>query len=525
MLAWRTRQTMQPTLNTSSAQIAAPPAGPARLRYTPFALALIVAALILATLPFTEALDQLYDIWNLKPEYSHGVLIPLISLILVWRQRNWLASTPYEGSWSGLPIIAAGLLLWFVGDLSTIFTIVQYGFLLVLYGLVLALTGWNVFRRLWMPLVVLIFMVPLPAFFGNALSLQMQLISSAIGVAVIRLAGISVFLEGNVIDLGTYQLQVAEACDGLRYMFPLMTLAFIVAYFFRAPFWKRAVLFVSSVPIAILMNSFRIGVIGITVEYWGPKMAEGMLHDFEGWVVFMLSTLVLILIAMALNRMGSGKTPWRDALAIDMGPPLTRHVSPLKRQLPPAFIAATALAATAAVLSLVLPERVEIHPPRASFAEFPSHVGEWRGRREAIDPIYSKALQLDDYVFANFARPDARPINFYVAYYSSQRKGQSTHSPRSCIPGGGWSISDIREHAVPDVGTVNRAVVQLGMQRQIVYYWFRQRDRQLTDEYRVKWFIFWDALTRNRTDGAMIRLTAPVQPGQNEADVDRELAR
>ncbi len=101
----------------------------------------------------------------------------------------------------------------------------QYGFLVALYGVVLALTGGKVFRRLWMPLLILVFMVPLPAFFNNSLSLQMQLWSSWLGVAFIRMAGISVFLEGNVIDLGTLQLQVAEACDGLRYLFPLMTLA------------------------------------------------------------------------------------------------------------------------------------------------------------------------------------------------------------------------------------------------------------------------------------------------------------
>ena len=110
----------------------------------------------------------------------------------------------------------------------------QYGFLFALYGVILSPD-----RRRGVPRacgcrsLILVFMIPLPAFFNNKLSLQMQLLSSQIGVRFIRLAGISVFLEGNVIDLGSMQLQVAEACDGLRYLFPLMTLAFVMAYLFR----------------------------------------------------------------------------------------------------------------------------------------------------------------------------------------------------------------------------------------------------------------------------------------------------
>ena len=502
----------------------------ARLRFSWPAWIFIGVALAVAVVPFSDAISRLFDIWNLRPEYSHGILIPLISALLIWRQRAWLAATPFKGSWAGLAIIAVGLALWFVGELATLYTIVQYSFLIVVYGLALALLGWPVFRRLWMPLFVLIFMVPLPPFLGNSLSLQMQLVSSSIGVALIRLAGISVFLEGNVIDLGVYQLQVAEACDGLRYMFPLMTMAFIVAYFFRAPFWKRAILFLSSVPIAILMNSLRIGVIGITVEYWGPKMAEGMLHDFEGWVVFMLSTFVLVLVAMGLTKLGTPNRSWRDALAIDMGPPLSSAATSQPRSIPKSFYAATALAASATVLSFALPERSEPVIPRAQFADFPAHLGEWSGRRESIDAVYLNALHLDDYVMTNYTRRGGdRSVNLYVSYYNSQRKGQSTHSPRSCIPGGGWNITSFGPRALPKSGprgetlNVNRAVVELGSQHQIVYYWFQQRGRVMTNEYQVKWLIFWDALTRNRTDGAMVRLTAASRSGVSDAELDREL--
>lgn len=517
---------MSPTSSTDSA-----PAN-VRFHFTPPALALIGAAIVLTVLPFGEALTRLFDVWNLQPEYSHGILIPLISLFLIWQQRQKLARTPFEGSWTGLVVMGVGFGLWLVGELSTIYVIVQYSFLLVLYGLIATLVGWRVFRQLWMPLLVLVFMVPLPAFFSNTLSLQLQLLSSAVGVWIIRLFGISVFLEGNVIDLGSYQLQVAEACDGLRYLFPLMTLAFIVAYFFRAPFWKRAVLFAASVPIAILMNSFRIGAIGVTVEYWGVRMAEGLLHDFEGWVVFMLSTGVLLGVAALLARLGTPRSSLRDALSLSLHaeePKSAAEGAAAARPLPQSFLVATALVATASISAFTLPARAEETPPaRTPLVQFPSDIGAWHGRRQPIEHIYLDALKLDDYLMADYLDVSGVPVNFYVAFYDSQRRGRSVHSPRSCMPGGGWVIRAFEQKTLTAGGRAipaNRAVIELGDRKQVVYYWFQQRGRAVTNEYLVKWYIFWDALTRNRTDGALVRLSVPVLPGMDESSADAQVSR
>jgi len=518
----------------------ASPANPApnvaRWRFSAAARAFVIAGITIAALPFVDALLSLFNIWNLQPEYSHGMLIPPIALFLMWREREWLARTPFQGSWTGLLIVILGLAMWLVGEMATILTFTQYAFLVVLYGLVVALAGWKVFRKLSMPLLILIFMIPLPAFFSNTLSLQLQLLSSAIGVWMIRLFGISVFLEGNVIDLGTMQLQVAEACNGLRYLFPLMTLAFILAYLFKAPLWKRIVLFAASVPIAILMNSFRIGAIGITVEYWGRQMAEGLLHDFEGWVVFMLSTAALLGVAMLLVRISAQKTTLRDALAFDFGSsgPARKDEQSLPaatRSVPHAFIAAAALATTASISAFTLPPRpAEATPVRQPLVEFPNHVEDWQGRPQRLEEIYLDALKLDDYTLTDYRRVASRiPVNFYVAYYESQRKGHSVHSPRSCIPGGGWVIRKFEQTTLPTSNgatiTANRVVIELGNQKQILYYWFQQRGRVLTNEYLVKWYIFWDALTRNRTDGALVRLSAPLAPGVSEATADAEIAR
>lgn len=490
----------------------------------------ILATAAVALVPFWPALAALYDVWNLRPEFSHGVLIPPLAAYLVWRERAWLASTPFQGSWTGMLLITLGVLLWIVGELSTIYVIVQYSFLFVFYGLVLLLVGWPVFRKLWMPLLILLFMIPLPAFFSNNLSLQLQLVSSQLGVLLVRLAGISVLVEGNVIDLGTYRLQVAEACDGLRYLFPLMTLAFVVAYFYRAPFWKRAIVFISSIPVTVMMNSLRIGVIGITVEHWGTSMAEGLLHEFQGWMVFMLSLAVVLGIAWLLNRFGRSRLPWRDAFAFDAPAATVVAGPPIERPLSRSFVAGAVAVVAIAAAGWLLPERTEATPARSSFVEFPVQIDSWSGRRGSIERVYLDALQLDDYLMNDYARRSGNPINLYVAYYGSQRKGQSAHSPRSCLPGGGWQMREFGQRILPFTlrdGTamrVNRALIELGSSRQIVYYWFQQRGRIITNEYLVKWYIFWDALTRNRSDGALVRITAPLLPRQDPAEVDQELS-
>ncbi len=468
---------------------------------------------------FSDSLREMLRIWGSSEEYGYGYLIPVITAFLIWQRKDLLQRTPFTGSWIGFAIVLAGIGLFFLGTLATLHIIAQYAFVMVLAGAALALLGWPAFKYIAVPLLFLIFMIPLPGFLYNNLSSQLQLISSEIGVVLIRLFGISVHLQGNVIDLGSYNLQVVEACNGLRYLFPLASLSFIAAYFFKSAFWKRALIFLSSIPITVFMNSFRIGVIGILVEYWGTSMAEGFLHDFEGWAVFMVCLAILAGEMWVLSRIGSDLRPLRDVFALDFPNPTPRNVDTQPQRLPPSFIVAGIAILIAAIIPTLVPERQEIIPPRAEFANFPLRVGDWQGRVDALESIYLDALKLDDYLLAEYTQgPDER-VGLYVAYYASQRAGQSAHSPRSCIPGDGWVIEDFSQRSLSGVNngsaplTVNRAVIKKGDMTQLVYYWFQQRGRNITNEYLVKWFLFWDSLTRQRSDGALIRMTTVVPAG------------
>jgi len=492
-----------------------------------------LAALVglLSLLPFWDGLANMWGAWLDSPEFSHCLLIPPIAAFLIWQQKDRLELVPFDGSWWGVALVACSGILLLLGQLGTIYVIVEYAYIVSLFGLVLSFTGIQAFRLIRVPLLILLFMVPLPSFVVSNLSSKLQLASSLIGAGFMRLAGISVFLEGNVIDLGGYKLQVAEACDGLRYLFPLITLGFLMAYFYKGAMWKRVVLFLSSIPVTVIMNSFRIGTIGVMVEHWGIAMAEGFLHEFQGWLVFMASAALMLGEIAILNVVSRERGTWRQLFGVEFPAPSPQGASQRLRPVPRAFLASCALLAAFAAISWFAPRPEEIIPTRASFIDFPMNLPGLTGRREALEGIYIDALKLDDYLLADYSDGSGGAVNLYIAWYNSQRKGEAVHSPRACLPSGGWQLSGFDQRTLPGVTInsrplrVNRTLITLGDHRQLVYYWFEQRGRVVTNEFVVKWFLFWDALTRHRTDGALVRLVTPLPSDGSEADADRRLTR
>jgi len=452
-------------------------------------LLLVLAITLLAWVCY-DGLALMVSWWE-RDEYSHGYMIPLVALYLLWQKRFLLAEQAESGSYLGALVLLGALIAWLLGELSAIYTIIQYAFFIGLFGLALLWVGIRGTLAVWAPIFYLIFMIPLPNFLYFNLSQELQLISSSIGVFVIRLFDISVFLEGNVIDLGTYQLQVVEACNGLQYLFPLMSFGFLIGYIYRGPVWQKLIIFLSTIPITVLMNSFRIGVIGVTVEYFGE------LFDLD---------------------FGAGRE--EDQPKAVEGIQLAS----------PAWLGLTLLI-LAVPTSMYFAERQDLVPERSEFIDFPIEHNGWVGRLDKLDGDVLDVLKLSDYHIANYYQEDDAPVNFYVAWYQEQRMGASIHSPKSCLPGGGWVI---KQHTIETVSgvdrngqdlTVNRVNMQMGNSNQLVYYWFEGRSRNITNEYMAKWFIFWDSLTRQRTDGALVRIVTYVPEGTDLVLADQRLVQ
>ncbi len=493
-----------------------------------FSFAVLTGLFVIAL--YEHGLSRMVDYWFTREEYSHGVIIPFITAFLIWQKKDVLERISFDGSWAGVAITFAGAVIISIGNISAITAIMQYGFVIALAGFILAYMGWRGFKEIWIPLSLLFFMIPFPDVIIQDLSRYLQLISSSIGVWIIRLFGISVYLEGNVIDLGVYKLQVVEACSGLRYLFPLMTLGFVCAYIYKAALWKRAVIFLSTIPITIFLNSFRIGMIGVLVEYWGQSMAEGFLHDFEGWAVFMACTGILVLEMWGLAQFGKERLPLRQVFGLEFPEPTPKDALLRYRPLGRAYWTAAVVVAVVIILLFILPaKRDDVRVSRKEFSDFPMVLSGWSGKAETMDRIYLDTLKLDDYLLANYVNNRQQAINLYVAYYGSQSKGASIHSPRTCLPGGGWEVKSLTQRVVDGVRKgsqplqVNRAEIQLGENKQLVYYWFQMHGRGISNEYLLKWFVFWDAMTLNRTDAALVRIITPLKSGESFEDADSRL--
>ena len=497
----------------------------------PVGLVLFVL-LLLASLPvFWFGFVSLVRAWS-TPEYSHGPLIPLISLYLFLRELRQSPPLPAKVNdrWPGVAVIVMALLLAWFGNLARVPDIVTYAFILWTSGVVLTIFGWNRGKTHQLPVFHLIFMLPLPQLLYWKLTVLLQGISSVLGVWFVSLAGIPVFLDGNIIDLGVYKLQVAEACSGLRYLFPILSFSYLTAILYRGPLWHKAVLLLSAAPLAIFMNSFRIGIIGILVDRYGIQQAEGFLHFFEGWVIFLACVAILFGLATILQRLTPSPMSLSNTFDLDfdgLGGVMARVTSIASSVALAATVAAT-FAVSAALMMTGSSESEVV--PRDRFAVFPRQLDTWQGVAFALDPEIENTLGADDYINARYSNANSdSSVNFFVAFYEKQGEGSGIHSPEVCLPVGGWEVFSIEPQEMDMTGTgygnfaLNRVVIQKGLSKQIVYYWFEQSGRRMTNDFAAKAMVLWDGFLKGRTDGALVRFVTEIAPNETEAAADTRL--
>src|ERR1700690_4087310 len=383
---------------------------------------LAILAFVACVAAFGSALLELVHRWNSQEEYSHGFLIPVVTAWLLWSRRDALRESVGQPGFAGPLVILLALSMHIVGELSAIWILSQVGFVVALIGIVLAIGGYSLLRVTFIPIVFLLFAIPLPYFIDAVLTLKLQLISSELGVFFIRLFQIPVYLDGNIIDMGVYKLQVIEACSGLRYLYPLLSLGFLAAYLFQGRLWQRALVFLSSIPIAVGMNGFRIGLVGFLVDRWGTAMAEGALHFFEGWVIFVACSALLAAEIYLLARLSGQR--FFDVFHLPNIKPAAAIVPSAKSLRRSPLVTCLSLLCIGGALVFAVSGRSELIPQRDRFVAFPTRLADWQGHMSSLDPTTEQFLGVDDYILADYSRPGGKPVNFYVAYYASQRKSE-----------------------------------------------------------------------------------------------------
>jgi len=482
---------------------------------------------------FAEGLDALLVAWQL-PEYSHGPLIPVLSLLLFLRQlKEFPVDTgPKRHRWVGVLVILLAITMGGLGRLSGINDIVAYATILWIGGILLISFGWTTGKHFWPPVLHLVYMLPLPGVLYYKMSAWLQLISSELGVWFLKLLSVPVYLEGNIIDLGVLQLHVAEACSGLRYLFPILSFSYIFAVLYRGPMWHKAVLLLAAAPITVLMNSVRIAIAGVIADRYGIEWLDGFTHFFEGWVIFIACILLLFGLARIMMFFLPEKKTLTEALDLETDGLMTQAARLRFVQASPAMISAAAIMLSIAVAwPYAAPQRSAVDINRESFAAFPRELDDWRqrGPSERLSLEIANILGADDYHSAWFVKEGAAaPVEFFSAWYADQTQG-GVHSPEICLPGGGWEIAwlertDMQQTMGWDSSyEINRAIIQKGQTRMMVYYWFDQKGRKIAWDFAAKFWLMIDGITMGRTDGALVRLTTLIVPGESEADAEARL--
>jgi exosortase D (VPLPA-CTERM-specific) len=460
--------------------------------------------------------------WGKDPEYGHGYFVPAFSFYLLWENRKRLKTIAVSPSWAGLPLVVFGLLMLVVGKLGIELFTSRVSLLILLAGLIILFRGWQFFRAVLFPWAFLFLMIPLPKLILQEVTFPLQLLASQLATDLLRAAGVVVNLQGNVINLPNEPLNVAEACSGLRSLLSLFTLAIIYGYLMERRIWVRIALVCAAVPIAVSANVFRIFVTGLIVQYGNPEKAEGFYHEFQGLLVFVVSLILLFAVHRLITLIwgnspaGNKSLPGRTSMRAQSGTQSPRPTSNWS----PRFVAATLLMVLTASY-LWAHSQDEVLPSRQPLSSLPIRMNNRIAVGGTLDQATLDILGNPEYILRDYADPSGREpwINLFIAYYATQKAGETPHTPAHCLPGAGWIPTQRQLIALkpPDASPfpANRYVIVNGADRELVIYWFQAQGREVASEYRLKYYLVANSIRLHRSDGALIRLMTPMYEGES----------
>ncbi len=268
-------------------------------RQAGISLGVMLTSLILLYFPI---LKKLAHDWDTNDNYSHGYFIPILSLYIIYTLKDELKELPVHTNVTGIFLLIAGLTQLLIAKAGSEFFLQRTSLIPILAGIVLFCLGFTFFKKLFLPIIYLIFMVPLPAIIWNKIAFPMQLFGSYLTEKVVALMGIPIFREGNVLHLTNTTLEVVDACSGLRSLTTLFALSAVFAILSSHTTWQKWILFLTAAPIAIFANIVRLSATSLLASKYGGDIAQGFLHDFSGLVAFAVGILLLVTVGNLLKK-------------------------------------------------------------------------------------------------------------------------------------------------------------------------------------------------------------------------------
>lgn len=438
-----------------------------------------------------QTIALLVNVYQGSEDYSHGFVVPLVSLFAAYEIRKKYHKESYQPCWWGLPVAALGagtvvIGLWYRSALLPgglgVQSATGLGLFILLVGLCFSAGGPQLINRYLFPIFYFAFAVPWPDSLTNKITVPLRTIVSDFSVAIIRSQGVPVFQEGNVLHLANATLGVADACSGIRSLWIMLATAAAFGYFLRCGLLRSLILFVLAFPLSVVFNIIRVVATGLLVFWFGPKFASGSLHELIGSIVFFFGVVTLVAIGWVLahNRIKADRSPGKTV------PDMTDVASQRGSKTLPYRL--TAVLALFLVLGTAVQIVIQRHylqtmpvATRKAFAVFPAKVGDFvESGKGGFEMTQIDLLKPSDMLNKTYRSPNGNMLALWSLYWEPNRGKSSAwnlgpHSPDGCYPSSGWQRvelggPDTLANVVPGNDIRVRVFSKEGKKLLILYY-------------------------------------------------------
>jgi EpsI family protein len=461
---------------------------------------ILIAVFVFA---YFDTILSFFKTWSGRDDYSHGFLIPFISLYFVWHKRNELKQIPVEPNViAGFIVMIFGSLMLLTGHIGSVIMVQQISVLIVVPGIVLTLLGTNYLKALILPLSYLIFMIPpiLDLFIGN-IHWPFQLFSATVAEKLLNILNIPVFREVNFLQLPNITLEVANICSGVRYLISIVAISIPLAYFTQRKNSLRLLLIVSAIIIGILINPLRIALIGMWTYYTGQDV-HGPSHIFQGFFVSQVGFVILFILAWVFSKIFSNKMKISKKNKDSVKTSFSINTNRFNKAWITVIIS---FAIIGGLIFLYAPKAISLKTP---LNNIPLIIGgEWRGE-DVNKSKNSFDIQGADYELRRIYRNSSgREIGLYIGYLESQKQDKELIH---------YTLQDLYEKSneieIPltshDNIRVNKAVNKDGIQNSLIIYWYNLNGQIIVNNYEAKYITVLNGLIHRRTNGAIVLVSS-----------------
>ena len=461
-------------------------------------IAIFAITLVSLLLVYIPTFDWMYARWTSANSYSsHGFIIPLISIWLLWYNRSAIASQELKGNWWGVALIALGLTIHFLSGIARIHFTSGFSFPITITGAFILFTGVKGIRWGWFPLLYLYCMVPFPLILISFFTLKLKLIASEVAVFLLNFVGIICIRDGSIVSFTNGQMVVGDVCSGLRSLVAMIALSLPFAYITRTTLQRKALLVAILLPLAMVYNILRVFFLGIVTYVWGSEAASGTIHDMSGMVALFLNIITMLVISRALEKDDIENEESKEFI-----PPTFSHL------VPKATVAIVAFIVMAATTHFLLYQEYSTESKNYS-AQFPKRFASWYTIQDyPAEQRTIELLETKDLLTRLYAKPNTAPVLLaLVVSENSNRK--VSHPPEICYKGAGCEILQRFTIPLEDHNAVVLKLINNG-DPEYVIYWYKFGEKFTGNYYYHQANALMNFFTTQKGGAALIRTSIKI---------------